>query len=257
MNLNLKKILKEQLDAKTLLPQQVFYRVLPHFILEIMTRYFRLSVIGKNKMPKKGRALIIANHSGYAGFDAVMLAHHIQKHTGRMPRVLTHALWFISKTTSIPMKKMGFIKATRQNGVRHLNKDKYVLIFPEGEHGNFKPTAKAYHLQKFKKGFVRMALETNSPIVPALIIGAEETHINLAQLKLTKFLKGTVIPVPLNVIPLPARWKIIFLDPIKLPYGPEKLDDEEYITEVSRSIRLKLQKRLHKEIKKRPAIYMA
>ena len=62
-----------------------------------------------------------------------------------------------------------------------------IILFPEGEKGNFKPSRKSYELQEFKRGFVRMALETQSPIIPTLVIGAEETHINLSQLKLPKY----------------------------------------------------------------------
>ena len=54
--------------------------------------------------------------------------------------------------------------------------------------GNFKASSNRYHLQEFKRGFIRMALLTKAPIIPTLIIGAEETHINLKQLKLAKYI---------------------------------------------------------------------
>jgi len=103
--------------------------------------------------------------------------------------VLTHHLWFLTKTTAIPANKLGFIEATSENGLKALKKNQLVVLFPEGEYGNFKPSSKAYQLQEFKRGFIRMALATNSPIIPTLILGAEETHVNLSRLKLTKFLR--------------------------------------------------------------------
>ena len=99
------------------------------------------------------------------------------------------------------MQKMGFVEASKANGLNALKKKKLVALFPEGEYGNFKPTTKRYHLQEFKRGFIRLALETQAPIIPTLILGAEETHINLAQLKFTKYLRGMVLPLPLNIIP--------------------------------------------------------
>src|SRR5690606_24060997 len=129
-------------------------------------------------------------------------------------RVLTHHLWFISPVTALPAQKLGFIEATTKNGYSLLKKNNLVVLFPEGEYGNFKPSQKAYKLREFKRGFTRLSLMTRAPVIPTLILGAEETHINLRQLKFTKYLFGTVLPLPLNVLPLPAKWKIIFMEPI-------------------------------------------
>ncbi|MNT61393.1 hypothetical protein D3C72_1990380 [compost metagenome] len=96
-----------------------------------------------------------------------------------------------------------------------------------------------------------MALETQSPIVPTIVIGAEETHINLKKLKFTKFLKGTVIPLPLNILPLPAKWRIKFLEPIYLPYKPSAVNDSELVHEIANEVQEKLQKAIQEEFKKR------
>ena len=234
---------------------QLLYRVMPEFLMDIMTRYFRLEIVGEEHLPKKGRLLITPNHSGYSGFDAMILTHILKKITGRAPRVLTHHLWFLTQTTSLPAHKLGFVEATRENGLKFLKRNQQVVIFPEGENGNFKPSSQAYHLQEFKRGFIRMALITQTPIVPCLIIGAEETHINLKKLKLTKFLRGLVLPLPLNVIPLPAKWKITFLEPITLPFPPSSADDREVVLELAQMVREKMQKALNHELKERKSIY--
>lgn len=236
----------KQMDKETLI-----YRVFPHFLMEIMRKYFRLEVEGIENIPKRGSALIAPNHSGYAGFDALILAHTINKGVRRIPRVLTHHLWFLTKTTAIPAQKMGFTEATFENGISALEKNNLVVIFPEGEQGNFKPSSEMYTLQEFRRGFIRMAVQTQSPIVPALIIGAEETHINLSKLKFTKFLRGTVLPLPLNIIPLPAKWKIKFLPPIYLPYKPSQIGDSELMHEIAEEIQEQMQEALSEEIQKR------
>lgn len=48
---------------------------------------------------------------------------------------------------------------------RYLKKEKLIGIFPEGT------TEKEGHMLKFKKGAVKMAVDTNSPIVPFVITG--------------------------------------------------------------------------------------
>ena len=240
----------KQLDRDTLI-----YRVLPKLLMEIMRKYFRVEVEGLENIPKTGSAIIAPNHSGFAGFDALLLAHIIHKDLKRIPRVLTHHLWFLTKTTSVPAAKMGFTEATFANGVSALKKNNLIVLFPEGEYGNFKPTTEMYQLQEFKRGFIRMALMTQSPIVPTLIIGAEETNINLSQLKFTKFLKGLVLPLPLNIIPLPVRWKIKFLPPIYLPYKASALEDRELVMDIASEIQEMMQDHLREEILKRGSLF--
>jgi 1-acyl-sn-glycerol-3-phosphate acyltransferase len=238
------------------LPRDVLlYRVMPYLLLEIVRKYLRVTIEGIENIPTTGRGLIIPNHSGFSGFDAVVLGHEIFKATGRIPRVLTHHLWFMNQVTSLPAQKMGFVEATTKNGLGLLKKNNLVMLFPEGENGNFKPTSQRYRLQEFKRGFIRMALQSKSPIIPTLIIGAEETHINLRKLKFSKFLAGSVLPLPLNVIPLPARWNIRFLEPIDFPFKPEAANDSELVRELASDVRERMQRAINKELKKRGGVY--
>ncbi len=241
----------KQLDADSLI-----YKVLPRLFMEILKKYFRLEVEGLENIPQKGPVIIAPNHSGFSGFDALVLSYIIQQKTNRIPRVMTHHVWFLTEKTALPAQKMGFIEATFENGVSLLKRNNLVVLFPEGEHGNFKPTSKKYQLQEFKRGFIRMALMTRAPIIPTIVIGAEETHINLQKLKFSKFLRGLVLPLPLNIIPLPARWKIVFHKPLFLPFGPEKVDDSEICYDLANEIQETMQVKLNKEIKARGSSYL-
>ncbi|MFZ3230610.1 MAG: lysophospholipid acyltransferase family protein [Pseudobdellovibrio sp.] len=222
----------------------------------MMKKYFRLEIEGLENIPAKGAVIIAPNHSGYSGFDAMILAYILQENMHRAPKVMTHHLWFLTNKTALPAQKMGFIEATYKNGLSLLKKKNIVVLFPEGANGNFKATSEKYQLQEFKRGFIRLAMETGAPIVTTLIIGAEETHINLQKLKFTKFLRGLVLPVPLNIIPLPAKWKIIFNKPISLPFGSDKLQDSELCHDLANEIQESMQKKLNKEIRKRGSVYI-
>ncbi len=235
--------------------EHLAYRAMPRFAMELLRRYFRLEVEGLDNVPRRGPALIAPNHSGYSGFDALVLAHEIQRALGRLPRVLTHHLWFLSKATAIAATKAGFIEANMENGLKHLRKHNLVVIFPEGETGNFKPSVKRYHLQEFRRGFIRMALDAQCPIVPTLIIGAEETHINLSQLRLPKALASLTLPLPLNLIPLPVKWKIVFLRPIQLPYKAGAATDDELVRELAADVREEMQQALSDEVARRDSIF--
>ncbi len=237
----------EKLDADTIL-----FRTLPRMLMEVMRKYFRLEVEGIENIPKRGPVLVIPNHSGFSGFDTMMLAHEIYRSHRRIARVMTHHFWFLNETVADPAQKLGYVEATYDNGIRHLAKNDVVILFPEGEQGNFKPSHKMYVLQEFKRGFVRMAIETDCPIVPTLVIGAEETHINLSQLK---FLKGAVLPIPLNLFPLPVRWKIKFLPPIYLPYNKSHLEDSELMRDIAQDVREQMQAALTAELQKRRSVW--
>lgn len=246
-----KKPNEKVFNVKSLGADDLLYKVFPRLFMEILKKYFRVEVEGVENIPTSGPIIIAPNHSGFTAMDAMVLAYVIQEKTKRVPRVLTHHLWFLTPTTALPAQKLGFFEATFENGVSYLKKKQMIVIFPEGEHGNFKPTSKRYQLQEFKRGFIRMALATDATIVPTVILGAEETHINLRQLKFSKFLRGLVLPLPLNVIPLPAKWKIIFEKPVMLPFGPEKMSDSELCHDLASEIQENLQTKINSEVKKR------
>lgn len=238
-------------ELAALSKDELLYRVFPRLFMEILKKYFRLEIEGLENIPKKGPVIIIPNHSGFLGFDAMILSYILQEHTNRIPRVLTHHLWFLTKTTSLPAHKLGFIEANFENGMRELKKNNLIVLFPEGENGNFKGSEKKYQLQEFKRGFVRMALSTEAKIIPTMVFGAEETHINLKKLKFSKFLRGLVLPLPLNIIPLPARWRIVFEPAIQLPYPASQVHNRELCREIAFEIQENMQEKINSELKKR------
>ncbi len=234
---------------------KLMLHVMPRFIMEITRKYLRLEVEGLENIPTKGKAVVIANHSGWSGFDAVMIGNEIYKSKKRIPRILAHGAYFLGDVKLIA-EKMGLTEASTENGTRLLKKNNIIILFPEGEYGNFKPTSERYHLQEFKRGFVRMAIASQAPIIPTVVIGAEETHINLGTLKFTKYLKGQIIPIPLNVLPLPAKWRIKFLAPIKLDgYSEKDLGNHELMTKLAQEVQQKLQTAIDEELKTRKWIY--
>lgn len=228
---------------------------MPHFLMDLMHKYFRLEIEGIENIPKQGPGIILPNHSGFAGFDAMILTHEIFKNRHRIPRVLTHHLWFKSKATAIPANKMGYVEATTSNGIKELKSNHLIVLFPEGEQGNFKPSSKAYQLQDFKRGFVRLSMQTKTTIIPTLILGAEETHINLKQFDFGDSMGGLTLPLPFNILPFPVKWKIIFLPPIDLPFDHASAHDQKWVHKKAEEIRLLMQEHLDQEIKKRPGLY--
>lgn len=254
------KRLRDKLNfqsLKKLSKEEIVYQVLPKLILELMERYFRITVEGVDNIPRRGKGLIVSNHSGFTGIDAVMIGYEIFKQKKRILRPLVHNLWF-SPQWKVVATNVGFIEANKENGIDLLNHNRLTLLFPEGEEGNFKPFLKRYQLQEFKRGFVRMAMETQSPIIPAYVIGAEESNITLSQLSLAKHLYKAIVPIPLNVLPLPAKWKIGFLPAIDMSqYTKEDASNKELVHKLSRDVQQSIQKKIDQELSERKFVFFA
>lgn len=244
---DLKRLLKLPLSK-----EDIAFRLVPLFTAEVIRKYLRIECVGTEYLPKDGRFMVVANHSGYAGFDAVMITNEVRRAIGRRPKIMAHRLWFFGRPVAVAAEKMGLVPASKESAIDTLKNDDILVFFPEGEAGNFKPTNRRYRLQEFKRGFVRIALASQCPIVPCVVIGAEETHINLSQLHFTKHLIGTVLPIPLNVLPLPVKWKIQFLPPIYLTdCAPEDAANSEKVHSIATRIRRLMQRAIVNALRKR------
>lgn len=226
-------------------------------LLEGLWRYFRVEVVGAEMVPATGPAVIAPNHSGYAAADAILLARFLHQGRHRMPRILAHRAffeWF--RLVRLLSESFGMREASIQNGVDLLRNGELMLIFPEGEAGNFKPSRLRYRLQRFHTGFVRMAVLAGAPIIPCLVIGAEESHLCLGSIDFSRLIGRFRVPVPVNLFPLPARWKIVFLDPIDLSgYRPEDAADSEKMKRLAGELRARMQRALRQELRSRKSVY--
>ena len=72
--------------------------------------------------------------------------------------------------------RLGQVLGTPENCRYLLENEEVVLVFPEGARGISKTIDKAYQLQEFGHGFMRLAMENKTPIVPVGVVGAEEQY---------------------------------------------------------------------------------
>jgi 1-acyl-sn-glycerol-3-phosphate acyltransferase len=108
------------------------------------------------------------------------------------------------------------------------------MVFPEGHRGFIKPYSKAYELQRFGTGFIRLALETQTPIVPVGIVGSEEQSPGLLDSKfLARLINAPAFPItatwpllgPLGfLLPLPVKYRIRVGEPILFEGDPHEAD---------------------------------
>jgi 1-acyl-sn-glycerol-3-phosphate acyltransferase len=182
-------------------------------VYRLVRRYSRLDVRGLDRIPD-GPALLVANHTGWAGWDFANLYATLHDDLDRDVYTAVHPNWFRLDRVADLSRRLGLYEASVSESVHLLDQDELVLFFPEGEEGSFKPFRDRYELAAFRPGFARVAAAAAIPIVPVAIVGGEETHPALTRLEFTKELLGVGLPVPATLFPLPVRWRIEVLDPI-------------------------------------------
>jgi 1-acyl-sn-glycerol-3-phosphate acyltransferase len=211
--------------------------------LPIVRRYFRYEVIGLENVPAKGRAVLVANH-GILPVDALLLHYAIKDAFGRWPRGLTDRRIFRIPLLRQIFMDLGIVVAHPETGQALLEQEKIVTIMPGGSREAFKPSRERYKLMwQRRKGFVRLAIQTGSPIIPAVCIGNDELyHVFLDGYELSERIYGKdallpiTLPVGLGPVPLPAKLTHYVGKPIRFRYKPEDAEDPKKVGRLHRRV---------------------
>jgi 1-acyl-sn-glycerol-3-phosphate acyltransferase len=226
--------------------------------------YWRVESYGVENIPDRGRAMIVANHSGgsYA-WDAVMIstAIHLEHPRPRMVRYVSTEFFYDYPFLSYDNRKKGAALACREDFVRLLERDRLVGVFPEGVKGFLKPSDRRYRVQRFGRGgFVQLALMTGTPIIPVAVVGGEELHFALWNSRVLASVVNRLLPleradsfpVLLNLLPLPVKWRLEFCEPIDLSaYGPEAALDTLVVQQLTERVRMRIQEALDRNLSAR------
>ena len=191
--------------------------------------YFRVDAIDMQNVPE-GRVLLIANHSGQLPFDGAMVATSLllDRRPPRLVRTMIERwvpeLPFISQF----MTRAGQVVGTPDNARELLARGNAIMVFPEGSRGISKTIDRRYQLEEFGLGFMRLALETNTPIVPIGVVGAEEQLPSFYNAKkLAKMMGMPAFPIIPNLLfPLPVKYRIYFGEPLQFDGDS---DDEDRV----------------------------
>jgi 1-acyl-sn-glycerol-3-phosphate acyltransferase len=226
-------------------------------------RYFRVETIDIDRVPE-GRVLLIANHAGQLPFDGAMLsmAMLLEAEPPRICRSMGE--YFIPRLPwlGVAMVRMGAMVGTPENCVHMLENEECVLVFPEGARGMNKPYRERYRLQRMGLGFMRLALETSTPIVPVAIVGSDDQQPGLANLKgvarllgLPSFPITVTFPLlgPLGMLPLPVKYRIYFGEP--LHFDGDASDDDAAIQERVDVVKEAIEGMLAKGVRERKGIF--
>ena len=104
---------------------------------------------------------------------------------------------------------------------------------------------------------MRLALETNAPIVPVALVGAEEQAPAVADIKpLAKAMGFPAFPLVLPQVvplPLPVKYHIHFGEPMTFEGDPN--DDDEVVGKHVKRVRNTIQRMLQSGLERRTGIF--
>ncbi len=230
--------------------------------------YWRVETTGIEHIPDYDRALLVSNHSGQLPWDGTMImAAVLNEHPAqRLVRNLYDSWYPTLPFISSTLVKMGQALGSIENGIRLLEQDELVGAFPEGYKGLSKRFRDRYKLARFERGdFAKMALLTESPIIPVSVVGAEETYVTLANSStLAKATGFPYFPISfrfpwfglLGVVPFPTKWYIDFGEPILTDSnGSEEAENLVLVSQLADQVRNIIQEMVNSRLAQRRSLF--
>lgn len=256
----LTRVLREVADqAQRRIPRADLDERDPDFIRErlpllwlLASIWFRGEVRGLGNVPEQGPVLLVGNHSGgnmTPDTTVFTLAFNTYFGVERAFFQLAHNL-VLSMPALAQLRKFGTVAASPANASKALRAGAALLVYPGGDFEVHRPSWQRNRVDfGRRKGFIRLALEQDVPVVPVVSIGGQETALFLSRgeriarlFALDKMFRLKVLPISvalpwgLNVgdmlghVPLPSKITIETLPAINLreEFGPDPDVDEIY-----------------------------
>ncbi|HUP99400.1 MAG TPA: 1-acyl-sn-glycerol-3-phosphate acyltransferase [Aeromicrobium sp.] len=217
----------------------------------LVSLWFRPDVRGLHHLPHDGAALIVGNHTGGLQSPEVFISQlAISSYFGveRPFYQLAHRM-VLNSPLARTLRRFGTVEADPGNADMALRSGALLQVFPGGDYEVFRPTRESALIDfNRRKGFIRLALEHDVPIVPQVTIGGQETALFLSRgeqlaklLRLDRTMRLKVLPIMIGApfgllppffpfIPLPSKIVIQYLAPIHLreTYGDDPDLEEIY-----------------------------
>ncbi len=192
--------------------------------------YFSFEAHGTEHVPRRGRAMLVGNHSGGFALDGIMTiaSCFFDLEPPRLAQAMVekfmNKLPFASQFSS----RLGHLTGLPEHAERLLADERMLMVFPEGVRGTAKLYKERYSLVNFGTGFMRLAMKMRTPIVPFAFLGGGEAVPTLTNAyRLGKLLGVPYIPVTpwLVAMPLPAKLEVQYSAPMTFEGTGTEEDD--------------------------------
>src|SRR5271166_2231325 len=236
-------------------------------ILERFASYFRPEVRGFDRLPQQGPFLVVGNHSGGQmppDLPVLLTAWWRERGEDEPVYALFHSFFLGLPGLGPVMARAGAIEAGPANAEAILRGGGILIDYPGGDYEVFRPWSERNRITfGDRTGFVRLALRTQVPVVPAVSVGAHETVVVLARgarvarsLGLDRIFRIKVMPLvfgpPFGIVPggiptwpLPAKITVELGEPIHWPmYGPDAAEDDTVVRQCCEEVTQTMQETL-------------
>ena len=171
--------------------------------------YFRADVKGLENIPAEGPVLLVGNHSGgNMTPDTLVFTLAFNTYFGVERRFyqLAHNL-VLAMPALASLRKYGTVAASAANANKALDSGAALLVYPGGDYEVHRPTWDSARVDfGGRKGYIRLALEKDVPIVPVVSLGGQETALFLSRgerlarlFRLDKLLRLKVLPISIAI----------------------------------------------------------
>ncbi|QUR66096.1 lysophospholipid acyltransferase family protein [Mycobacterium spongiae] len=257
----LRKLIADRIsDAKPqAAPNETFMRYVQNPVWNFLCdHYFRLEIDGWHRIPDEPSLLIGVHSGGSLTMDAWTLVHSWYRRFGggRILHGTAHDVLMAAQVLGDYFKAVGVIPASRHGVTTALATGHDVVVWPGGVDDSMRAWRnRDKAVLGGRKGFVRQAIRSGVPIVPVATVGGHDTVFVLSEGRalarlsgLGDRLRGATMPIisgfpfPLAVevlpahLPLPAKIRTEFLDPVRVDTDPARADDTDYLDTIYRQI---------------------
>ena len=213
--------------------------------------YFTVRIGNAASVPSRGPVLFVGNHSaGLMPLDALFAMNELRNRHPELPPVhaLVHDFAYMAPRIARSAKRLGILRAGKQNAIDALSAGRPVLVYPGGDEDAFRTFKERNRIiLAGRKGFIRLAMKANVPIVPLVSVGLQESFFVLSKgrniakkLGLKKMFRTEIFPLSLSFpwglgpafapfLPLPCAVDMRFLEPISPDGSPE---DDDAVTAI-------------------------
>ena len=225
----------------------------------ILRNYFRSSVQGIYRIPP-GAGLFVGNHNAaMLTPDSFIFATEVCEKKGvhEVPYGLGHEI-----TISMPfihqfLVPLGAVRASHDCAHRLFQQNKKVIVYPGGDFDAMRPFR---HRNKIvfggRKGYIRLALRENVPIIPVVTAGAHSVYIIIDDMRwlarlfrFDRMFRLKVFPLTLSIpwgltlgplifyIPYPSKISIEILEPVYFKHtGSNAANDNSYVNDCANRV---------------------
>lgn len=220
--------------------------------------YFRVHTTGIDHVPDEGRVMLIGNHSGTLPTDGAMVsAAMFNEHE---PPRFVHAMadYFFARMPFVSsfFREIGQQTGVPGNATNILRDERVLMVFPEGASGTGKPYTQRYNLLRFGSGFMRLAMETDTPIVPFGFVGGEEALPMLYRFdRIANWLGLPYLPVLPQILPIPfpVTCQLRFGEPVMFD-GDSRTADEQVNRNIM-DVKRRIKRLLNRGLSNRSSLY--